>query len=144
MRASPLRRAESGSAFVPVAEAQWRDLLCIQEEGVVASDNTVAWQWRRLQIPPHPARAHVVRATVRVHEYVDGSIAITLISIGADAISLCARQRDQAHATPRAKERASLREGVLLTNAVRSGGRLNQFSCRECLGDAAWSRRWRI
>jgi transposase len=68
--------AESGSAFVPVAEAQWRDLLCIQEERVVAPDNTVAWQRRRLQIPPHPARAHFVRATVRVHEYVDGSIAI--------------------------------------------------------------------
>jgi transposase len=68
--------AESGSAFVPAAEAQWRDLLCIQEERRVAPDNTVAWNGRRLQIPPHPARAHFVRATVRVHEYPDGTIAI--------------------------------------------------------------------
>jgi transposase len=67
---------ESGSAFVPVPEAQWRDILCIQEERVVAPDNTVSWKNRRLQIPPHPARAHFVRATVRVHEYHDGETAI--------------------------------------------------------------------
>lgn len=68
--------AEAGSAFVPVAEAQWRDILCIQEERVVAPDNTVSWTGRRLQIPPHPARAHFVRATVRVHAYHDGETAI--------------------------------------------------------------------
>jgi transposase len=68
--------AEKASAFVPVAEAQWRDILCIQEERVVAPDNTVAWNGRRLQIPPHPARAHFVRARVRVHHYPDGEIAV--------------------------------------------------------------------
>lgn len=68
--------AEAGSAFVPVAEAQWRDILCIQEERVVAPDNTVAWRRERLQIPPHPTRAHFVRAKVRVHHYPDGELAI--------------------------------------------------------------------
>jgi transposase len=68
--------AEAGSGFVPVAEAQWRDVLCLQEERTVAADNTVAWKGRRLQIPPHPARAHFVRAKVRVHEYPDGELAI--------------------------------------------------------------------
>jgi hypothetical protein len=68
--------AEAGSAFVPVAEAQWRDILCIQEERVVAPDNTVAWRRERLQIPPHPTRAHFVRAKVRVHDYPDGELAI--------------------------------------------------------------------
>jgi hypothetical protein len=68
--------AEAGSGFVPVAEAQWRDLLCIQDERTVAADNTVAWKGRRLQIPPHPARAHFVRAKVKVHEYPDGELAI--------------------------------------------------------------------
>jgi transposase len=68
--------AETGSAFVPVAEAQWRDILCIQEERAVAPDNTVSWQAKRLQIPPHPARAHFVRAKVRVHQYPDGGLAI--------------------------------------------------------------------
>lgn len=68
--------AEAGSAFVPVAEVQWRNILCIQDDRKVASDNTVAWRGRRLQIPEHPARAHFVRANVRVHEYPDGALAI--------------------------------------------------------------------
>jgi transposase len=68
--------AETGSAFVPVGEEQWRDVLCIQEERTVAPDNTVAWNGGCLQIPPHPARAHFVRAKVRVHEYPDGALAI--------------------------------------------------------------------
>ena len=68
--------ADAQSAFVPVAQAQWRDILCLQEERVVAPYNTVAWNGRRLQIPPHPARAHFVRAKVRVHHYPDGEIAI--------------------------------------------------------------------
>ncbi len=71
-----IQPAEAGSAFVPVAENQWRDVLCEQEERTVAPDNTVAWNGRRLQIPPHPARAHFVRAKVRVHEYPDGAMAI--------------------------------------------------------------------
>jgi transposase len=68
--------ADKASAFVSVAEAQWRDILCVQEERVVAPDNTVGWNGRRLQIPPHPARAHFVRAKVRVHHYPDGEIAV--------------------------------------------------------------------
>lgn len=68
--------AEAGSAFVAVAEAQWRDILCVQEDRIVAPDNTVAWNRRRLQIPPHPTRAHFVKAKVRVHHYVDGELAI--------------------------------------------------------------------
>ncbi|MGK9230885.1 ISNCY family transposase [Inquilinus limosus] len=68
--------AEAGSAFVPVEEHQWRDILCVQVEWTVAPDNTVAYDGRRLQIPPHPARAHFVRAKVRVHDYPDGTMAI--------------------------------------------------------------------
>lgn len=68
--------AEAGSAFVPVAEAQWLDVLCLQEERTVAADNTVAWNGQRLQIPAHPARAHFVRAKVRVHQYPTGHLAI--------------------------------------------------------------------
>jgi transposase len=67
---------EAGSAFVAVAEAQWRDILCLREERTVAPDNTVCWQGRRLQIPQQPGRAHFVRAKVRVHAYPDGRLAI--------------------------------------------------------------------
>lgn len=67
---------EPVSAFVEVPEVLWRDLLCIQEERRVGNDNCVSWQGQKLQIPPTPLRAHLVRAQVRVHDYPDGTIAI--------------------------------------------------------------------
>ena len=67
---------EVRSGFTPAPASQWRDVLCVQEDRQVARDNTVSWNGRRLQIPPHPSRAHFVRATVRVHEYADGAMAI--------------------------------------------------------------------
>ena len=57
-------------------EALWRDVLCLQEERRVGNDNCVRWCGRNLQIPPTPLRPHLVRATVRVHQYPDGSLAI--------------------------------------------------------------------
>ena len=45
----------------------------IQEDRRVGNDNCVAWQGRSLQIPPTPLRPHLVRATVRVHDYPDGT-----------------------------------------------------------------------
>lgn len=48
----------------------------VREERVVAPDNTVASNGRRLQIPNQPARAHFAPATVRVHHYPDGELAI--------------------------------------------------------------------
>lgn len=67
---------EKASAFVEAEPSQWQDVLCVQEERTVAPDNTVAWNGLRLQIPPHPARAHFVRAKVRLHHYPDGQLAL--------------------------------------------------------------------
>jgi transposase len=67
---------EPASAFVQVPEALWRDVLCLQEERRVGNDNCVRWHGRSLQIPPTPLRPHLVRATVRVHDYPDGTLAI--------------------------------------------------------------------
>jgi hypothetical protein len=67
---------QPGSAFVPYAGASLADVLCIQEERRVGADNCVNWKRRSLQIPPQHDRRHYVRATVRVHEYADGSLAI--------------------------------------------------------------------
>jgi hypothetical protein len=67
---------EPASAFVQVPEALWRDVLCVQEERRVGNDNCVRWHGRSLQIPPTPLRPHLVRATVRVHDYPDGTLAI--------------------------------------------------------------------
>jgi transposase len=68
--------AETGSAFVPERSGRVRDILCLQEERRVGNDNTVKWRGLSLQIPPSPLRPHFVRATVRVHEYPDGRLAI--------------------------------------------------------------------
>lgn len=67
---------EPASAFVAVPEALWRDVLCIQEERRVGNDNCVRWHGQSLQIPPTPLRPHLVRATVRLHAYPDGTLAI--------------------------------------------------------------------
>ena len=68
--------AEAGSAFVGDRTGRVHDILCIQEERRVGNDNTVKWRGLTLQIPPSPLRAHFVRATVRMHEYPDGRLAI--------------------------------------------------------------------
>ena len=67
---------EAGSAFVADRGGQASEILCIQEERRVGNDNTLKWRRLSLQIPPSPLRPHFVRATVRVHEYPDGRLAI--------------------------------------------------------------------
>lgn len=66
------------SAFVRDAAGAWHDILCIQDDRTVGNDNTVAWRRLRLQLPPSRLRPHFVRATVRVHEYPNGAIAVFL------------------------------------------------------------------
>ena len=67
---------QQGTAFVPDRTGLAPDILCIQEERQVGNDNTVKWHGRRLQILPTAGRPHFVRATGRVHEYPDGSLAV--------------------------------------------------------------------
>jgi len=66
---------EAGSAFVAFA-GSLEDILCVQEERVVAGDNTVRYKGRALQIPANRHRHHYVKAHVRVHEYPDGHLAV--------------------------------------------------------------------
>jgi hypothetical protein len=68
--------AEEGSAFIPYAGRPLDDILCIQESRQVGRDNCVNWNRLALQIPPQRHRHHYVRATVRVHQYPDGRLAI--------------------------------------------------------------------
>jgi transposase len=67
---------EAGTAFVPWVGASLADILCVQEDRVVANDNTVRYQGRHLQIPPDRHRFHYVKVTVRVHAYPDGTLAV--------------------------------------------------------------------
>lgn len=68
--------AESGTAFVPWQGTNLADLLCAQEDRVVANDNTVRYPGRSLQIPADTHRFPYVKVTVRVHEYPDGTLAV--------------------------------------------------------------------
>ena len=68
--------AEEGSAFIPYSGRPLEDVLCIQESRQVGRDNCVIWKGLSLQIPPQRHRHHYVKASVRVHEYPDGRIAI--------------------------------------------------------------------
>jgi transposase len=67
---------EEGSAFVPWKGENLDDILCEQDERTVSADNCVSFEGRKLQIPANQYRCHYVRVRVRVHRYLDGSLAI--------------------------------------------------------------------
>ncbi len=69
---------EEGTAFVADTAGVWRETLCVVEDRVVGNDNSVAWAGRRLRIPPSRLRPHFVKASVRVHEYPDGTVSVFL------------------------------------------------------------------
>lgn len=65
------------SAFVTLAEpSSLAEILCLEEERVVARDNTVAYAGLRLQLPESRLRAHYVKARVKVREYPDDTLAV--------------------------------------------------------------------
>jgi transposase len=68
--------SEAGTAFVPWIGTNLAEILCVQDERVVAKDNTVRYQGTSLQIPQDAHRFHYVKVTVRVHEYPDGTLAV--------------------------------------------------------------------
>lgn len=69
--------AVADSAFVAVRDPVGLvDLLCVEEERVVARDNTVAYAGLRLQLPQSRLRAHYVKARVKLRRYPDGSLAV--------------------------------------------------------------------
>ena len=67
---------QEGSAFVADTTGAWREILCIQDDRRVGNDNTVKWRGLSLQLPSSRLRPHFVKATVRVHEYPDGQLAV--------------------------------------------------------------------
>lgn len=67
---------EPGSAFVPFIGSHLADTLCVQEPRVVGNDNCVRYRNLWLQIPADTHRCHYVKATVRVHEYPNATLAL--------------------------------------------------------------------
>jgi hypothetical protein len=71
-----VQATEPGTAFIPWVGTHLTEILCVQDERVVAKDNTVRYQGTTLQIPQDPHRFHYVKVTVRVHGYPDGTLAV--------------------------------------------------------------------
>jgi hypothetical protein len=71
-----VRAEQEGNAFVAVPGLDLTEILCVQEERMVGNDNYVSFLNRKLQIPESPLRPHFVKATVKVHQYPDGGLAI--------------------------------------------------------------------
>ncbi|OPL14609.1 MAG: transposase [delta proteobacterium MLS_D] len=67
---------EEGTAFVPWTGDTLDDILCYQEERTVRADNCVTFEGKLLQIPADQYRCHYVRVKVRVHRYIDGTLAL--------------------------------------------------------------------
>jgi transposase len=67
---------QAETAFVADLDGIWRETLCIREDRAVGNDNTVKWEGLSLQLPPSRLRPHFVKATVCVHEYPDGTLAV--------------------------------------------------------------------
>lgn len=65
------------SAFVAVGDpASLAEILCVEQERIVARDNTVTYARLTLQLPESRTRAHYVKARVKVREYPDGTLAV--------------------------------------------------------------------
>jgi hypothetical protein len=67
---------ESGTAFVSCAGTNLKEILCEHFERKVGPDNCVSFEGRTLQIPAQRHRCHFVKAQVRVHRYLDDTLAI--------------------------------------------------------------------
>jgi transposase len=67
---------EKGTAFVPWVGSNLDDILCEQHQRTVTADNCVSFKGKTLQIPANRYRCHYVKVKVRVHNYVDGSLAV--------------------------------------------------------------------
>jgi transposase len=67
---------EEGSAFVRWIGTNLDDVLCEQHERTVTADNCVSFDGMTLQIPADEYRCHYVKVRVRVHRYIDSTLAV--------------------------------------------------------------------
>ena len=65
-----------GTASVPFLSGSLPDILCEQHERTVGNDNCVRYDNLFLQLPADEMRHHYARTRVRVHRYVDGTLAV--------------------------------------------------------------------
>jgi hypothetical protein len=68
--------AMTGSGYVPFISGNLPDILCEHHERAVDNNNCVSFEGLCLQIPADEFRYHYVRTRVRVHRYVDDTLAL--------------------------------------------------------------------
>jgi hypothetical protein len=52
------------------------DFLCEQFDRVVGRDNCVSFEGMKLQIPPDRHRCHYIKAAIKVHRYLEDTLAV--------------------------------------------------------------------
>jgi len=67
---------EEGTAFIPYIGPSIEEILCEQYDRTVGRDNCVSFENLSLQIPPDQYRCNYIKASVRVHRYIDGNLSI--------------------------------------------------------------------
>lgn len=67
---------QEGTAFLRYIGSDLDDILCEQYERTVSPDNCVSFEGNKLQIPRDEYRCNYIRVKVRVHRYIDGSMAV--------------------------------------------------------------------
>lgn len=65
-----------GSAFVPWIGGNLNDILCEQYSRTVGRDNCVSFEGIILQIPANDYRCNYIKVKVRIHRYLDGTLAV--------------------------------------------------------------------
>ena len=68
--------AVQGSAFVPWIGGDLNEILCEKYSRTVGRDNCVSFERLILQIPADEHRCNYIRTKVRIHRYLDGTLAI--------------------------------------------------------------------
>lgn len=67
---------DPASAFVPMGRVDLEQVLCHQEERLVAGDNTVAFQGRTFQLPRQPGRRSCAGLQVVIRRHLSGEYSI--------------------------------------------------------------------
>jgi transposase len=70
------RPAIPDSAFIPWIGNNLDDIFCEQYSRTVGRDNCVSFERKTLQIPANDYRCNYIKVRVRVHRYLDGTLAI--------------------------------------------------------------------
>lgn len=68
---------EKQTAFVSMRGLDLRLILSSHHDRIVANDHTVSYEGKKLQLPRPRDRHHLVRCTVTVHEFHDGSYGVS-------------------------------------------------------------------